>query len=109
MKQEGIVWNSIKCLVRYHKIREDKMREGQFNDCQLLLLSRTCPRQLCRVEVNDVVVDRGARSHKLAAHRHEKSVEGIDGRFALCLNLAAIKSTSKLDLQVLQDVSNCTH
>ena len=85
------------------------MREGHFNDCQLLLLLRTCPRQLCGIEVNDVVVDRGAGCHKLAAHRHEESVEGIDGRFALYLNLAAIKSTSKLDLQVLQAVSDCAH
>ena len=70
-------------------------------------LLRTCPRELCGIEVNYVVVDRGSRSYEFAAHCHEESVEGIDGRFSLYFDLTTVKSSSELYLRVFWVISHC--
>jgi hypothetical protein len=64
----------------------------------LLLLFRTCPRELCWIEINNIVVNRGAGSNKLAAHCHEESVESIYRRFALNFDLATVEPSTKFDL-----------
>ena len=64
----------------------------------LLLLLRTRPRELRWVKIDNIVVNRGAGSNKLAAHCHEESVESIYRRFALDFDLATVEPSTEFDL-----------
>lgn len=63
-------------------------------------VSLTSPRQLCRIELDDIIVNRSARGHEFASHRHKESVECIDRGLALYLDHTAVEASSELDLNV---------
>jgi hypothetical protein len=60
----------------------------------------TFPRESCRIELHNVVVDGGAGCDELSPHRHEEPVEGVDWLFALDLDLAAVESSTELHLLI---------
>jgi hypothetical protein len=60
----------------------------------------TFPRESCRIELHNVVVDGGAGCDELSPHGHEEPVEGVDWLLALDLDLAAVESSTELHLLI---------
>lgn len=93
-----VVIKTSSLMLNSGRTKKDKGKEETQKGPLLTLATEISPCEVFGGELNHIVVDGGSRSHKLATHGHEESVEHVDLGLVLVLDGAAVESAAELHL-----------